>query len=139
MLLLAILFTCLINSNSFYVNKTAKKNTVFFSRLFERDDFIREDIKINKENNLNLENKKKEDDDDNEEDSQEENNVETRSGRSVDQDGKTNIWSIEPTMKLQENEANNLLKLTGIFFSVILVTFQIFLLANPIFPDPSDY
>ena len=143
MLLLAVLVTYLVNSNSFYVNKTAKKNPVFFSRLFEREDFIKEDIKNNKENNLNFENEKKNDqmtqDDEIVENDQEEEIIVTRSGRSLDQDGKTNIWSVEPVMEIQENKANNLLKLSGIFFGVILVTFQFFLLTNPILPDPSDY
>ena len=69
----------------------------------------------------------------------ESNNSTIRSGRSLDQDGKTNIWSVEPTMIVDESDDNDLLKIIGIFCSVVLVTFQFFLLTNPIFPDPSDY
>ena len=103
--------------------------------MFEKEDFIREDI-------IKNENKLQELDKQNEILNQtliETNNSVIRSGRSLDQDGKTNIWSIEPTMIVDETKEKNLFKLFGLFITSMLVTFQFFFLINPILPDPSDY
>ena len=134
MLVLFLIFTIFLKSNCFvFVNNNNKQNTVFFSRLFERDDFIRQDIEIKKE--VVIENKQELEEISNNTYSK---NTTIRSGRSLDQDGKTNIWSIEPKMIIEEKE-KDIFKLLGIFCSAILVTFQFFLLTNPVFPDPSDY
>ena len=143
MLIVILIFTIFLKSDSFIVVGTSKRQcTFFYSRLFEREEFIRQGIE--KKNELKIKNMEKvEELQEVEELSNvtliESNNSTIRSGRSLDQDGKTNIWSVEPTMIVNESDDNNLLKILGIFCSVILVTFQFFLLTNPIFPDPSDY
>lgn len=134
---LFLVLTTLFKSNSFVIlGNKFNTNNIFFSRLFERDDFIRQDLVKKKE--IFLENTEQLDKISNTTIA-ESNNSTIRSGRSLDQDGKTNIWSIEPKMLIDESKENDLFKLFGIFASAILVTFQFFLLTNPIFPDPSDY
>lgn len=134
MLILFLIFTIFVKSDCFVVvGFNNRLNTIFYSRLFEREDFARANIE--KKNEIKIEDQ---------EDIFnvtliESNNTIIRSGRSLDQDGKTNVWSIEPTMVIDESKGNDLFKLFGVFFSVILVTFQFFLITNQIFPDPSDY
>jgi hypothetical protein len=133
MLVLFFIFSIFLKSKCFtFVGKNSRNNVIFFSRLFERDDFIRQDIKRNNELLM----------DDNEETNfnvTESKNITIRSGRSLDQDGKTNIWSIEPTMFVEESKDKNTFKLLGILCGVILIMFQIFLSTNSLFPDPSEY
>lgn len=133
MLVLFFIFSIFLKSKCFtFVGKNSRNNVIFFSRLFERDEFIRQDIKRN--NELLIDN--------NEETNfnvTESKNITIRSGRSLDQDGKTNIWSIEPTMIVDESKDKNIFKLLGIFCSVILIIFQIFLSTTSLFPDPSEY
>ena len=133
MLVLFFIFSIFLKSECFtFVGKNSRNNVIFFSRLFERDDFIRQDIKRNNELLM----------DDNEETNfnvTESKNITIRSGRSLDQDGKTNIWSIEPTMIVEESKDKNIFKLLSILCSVILIMFQIFLSINSLFPDPSEY
>ena len=133
MLVLFLIFSIFLKSECFtFVGKNSRNNVIFFSRLFERDDFIRQDIKRNnelliydnEETNFNVTESK---------------NITIRSGRSLDQDGKTNIWSIEPTMIVEESKDKNIFKLLSILCSVILIMFQIFLSINSLFPDPSEY
>ena len=133
MLVLFFIFSIFLKSKCFtFVGKNSRNNVIFFSRLFERDEFIRQDIKRNnellivnnEEINFNVTESK---------------NITIRSGRSLDQDGKTNIWSIEPTMIVDESKDKNIFKLLGIFCSVILIIFQIFLSTTSLFPDPSEY
>ncbi len=133
MLVLFFIFSIFLKSECFtFVGKNSRNNVIFFSRLFERDDFIRQDIKRNnelliydnEETNFNVTESK---------------NITIRSGRSLDQDGKTNIWSIEPTMIVEESKDKNIFKLLSILCSVILIMFQIFLSINSLFPDPSEY
>jgi hypothetical protein len=146
MLTIFLIFTFFLNSDSFILlGNNKKKVTIFYSRLFEREEFIRQGIEKKKE--LKIKDIEEVEQIQGDEDPQElsnvtlieSNNSTIRSGRSLDQDGKTNIWSVEPTMIVDESDDNDLLKIIGIFCSVVLVTFQFFLLTNPIFPDPSDY
>ena len=101
MLVLFFIFSIFLKSKCFtFVGKNSRNNVIFFSRLFERDEFIRQDIKRNnellivnnEEINFNVTESK---------------NITIRSGRSLDQDGKTNIWSIEPTMIVDESKDKN--------------------------------
>lgn len=134
MLTLSLILIILLKCNSFII-PVNKNNNIFTNKMFEKEDFIREDI-------IKNENKLQELDKQNEILNQtliETNNSVIRSGRSLDQDGKTNIWSIEPTMIVDETKEKNLFKLFGLFITSMLVTFQFFFLINPILPDPSDY
>lgn len=134
MLSMSLILISLLKCNSFII--PVNKNNNFLIRMFEREDFIRKDIIIKDEEKL------KEIDEEKLLLNQtliEINNSVIRSGRSLDQDGKTNIWSIEPTMIVDETKQKDLFKLLGLFISAILITFQFFLLINPILPDPSDY
>ena len=131
---MAKILIILLKCNSFII-PVNKNNNIFTNKMFEKEDFIREDI-------IKNENKLQELDKQNEILNQtliETNNSVIRSGRSLDQDGKTNIWSIEPTMIVDETKEKNLFKLFGLFITSMLVTFQFFFLINPILPDPSDY
>lgn len=135
MLTLFLIFSIFLKSDCFiFVGNSNRQTTFFFSRLFEREDYIRQDIE--KKNDMVIKNTEEIKEVSNITDSK---NTTIRSGRSLDQDGKTNIWSIEPKMIIDESKDNDLFKLFGIFGSAILVTFQFFLLTNPIFPDPGDY
>lgn len=134
MLSMSLILISLLKCNSFII--PVNKNNNFLIRMFEREDFIRKDIIIKDEEKL------KEIDEEKLLLNQtliEINNSVIRSGRSLDQDGKTNIWSIEPTMIVDETKQKDLFKLLGLFITAILITFQFFLLINPILPDPSDY
>jgi len=135
MLSLSLILFSLLKCNSFII-PINKNNNIFITKMFEREDFIREDIVIKNEEKI------KEIDQEKLLLNQtliETNNSLIRSGRSLDQDGKTNIWSIEPTMIVDETKQKDLFKLLGLFITAILITFQFFLLINPILPDPSDY
>ena len=135
MLSLSLILIILLKCNSFII-PINKNNNNFFIRMFEREDFIREDIIMKNEEKI------KEIDQEKLFLNQtliETNNSLIRSGRSLDQDGKTNIWSIEPTMIVDETKQKDLFKLLGLFITAILITFQFFLLINQILPDPSDY
>ena len=135
MLILFLIFSIFLKSDCFIFVGNSNRQTIFFlSRLFEREDYIRQDIE--KKNDMVIKNTEEIKEVSNITDSK---NTTIRSGRSLDQDGKTNIWSIEPKMIIDESKDNDLFKLFGIFGSAILVTFQFFLLTNPIFPDPGDY
>merc|ERR1719181_1220948 len=70
-----------------------------------------------------------------------EGNRRVRLGRSKDQDGKSNIWSIEPKMEVMdgdENEPNQLVILGGVF-AAVAAAIPIFLALTKVLPDPSDY
>jgi hypothetical protein len=68
-------------------------------------------------------------------------NKRVRLGRSKDEDGKSNVWSIEPRMEVvedEEEEPNNF----GIFGAVIgsaLACLPLFLAFSKFFPDPNDF
>jgi hypothetical protein len=71
-------------------------------------------------------------------------NKRVRLGRSRDQDGKSNIWSIEPTMQVVEEEegssstTKNLL-IGGAVIAAAVASLPLFSLFSTLFPDPSDY
>lgn len=69
-------------------------------------------------------------------------NKRVRLGRSKDQDGKSNIWSIEPKMEVMEGEdesgKSNLFILGGVL-AAVAAAIPIFLTLTKLLPDPSDY
>ena len=68
-------------------------------------------------------------------------NKRVRLGRSKDQDGKSNIWSIEPKMEVMEGDENqpNQLFILGGVFAAVAASIPIFLALTKVLPDPSDY
>ena len=65
-----------------------------------------------------------------------------RLGRSKDQDGKSNIWSIEPTMEvIEEDESpfNSNLKIAGVVIGAAIATLPLFNAFSSLFPDPADF
>jgi hypothetical protein len=65
-----------------------------------------------------------------------------RLGRSKDQDGKSNIWSIEPTMEVVEEEESSLnsnLKIAGVVIGAAIATLPLFNAFSTLFPDPADF
>jgi hypothetical protein len=69
-------------------------------------------------------------------------NRRVRLGRSRDQDGKSNIWSIEPTMQVVEDEADDLKKNLAVGGAVIgaaLVSLPLFTAFSTLFPNPADF
>lgn len=70
-----------------------------------------------------------------------ESNRRVRLGRSRDQDGKSNIWSIEPKMEVEDeidNKKTNLFVVGGVFAAVALAL-PAFVAFTKILPDASDY
>ena len=70
-------------------------------------------------------------------------NKRVRLGRSRDQDGKSNIWSIEPKMEVVEEEeggslGKNLL-VGGLVIAVSLAALPLFSAFSSLFPDPADF
>ncbi|KAJ1399995.1 hypothetical protein B484DRAFT_458237 [Ochromonadaceae sp. CCMP2298] len=68
----------------------------------------------------------------------------TRLGRSRDQDGKSNIWSIEPRMEVaedevEENQTKKNLLIGGGVIGAALACLPLFKLFSSLFPDPSDF
>ena len=68
-------------------------------------------------------------------------NKRVRLGRSKDQDGKSNIWSIEPKMEVMEGDENqpNQLFILGGVFAAVAAAIPVFLALTKVLPDPSDY
>jgi hypothetical protein len=69
-------------------------------------------------------------------------NRRVRLGRSRDQDGKSNIWSIEPTMQVEEEEEGGVSKNVVVGLSVLvaaLVSLPLFSSLSSLLPDPSDF
>lgn len=70
-------------------------------------------------------------------------NRRVRLGRSRDQDGKSNIWSIEPTMEvIDEEEGGSLQKnlfIGGAVIAAALISLPLFSAFSQLFPDPSDF
>lgn len=65
-----------------------------------------------------------------------------RLGRSKDQDGKSNIWSIEPTMEVVEEEeesSNSNLKIAAVVIGAAIATLPLFNAFSTLFPDPADF
>ena len=128
-----------IASGFVLLNNKYNYYTKLYSRLFEREGklFERNDLLLEKRPVLNSTIDTEIISEVNIDEEYIEKNI--RTGRSTDEDGKTNIWSVEPTMEIDNKKTNDVFKLLGIFISVTLVTCQFFLLTNPILPDPSDY
>lgn len=70
-------------------------------------------------------------------------NKRVRLGRSRDQDGKSNIWSIEPTMEVEEEGEDNAgqknLIIAGAVIGTAVACLPLFNLFSKLFPDPSDF
>lgn len=68
-------------------------------------------------------------------------NKRVRLGRSKDQDGKSNIWSIEPKMEVEGEEegAKNNVIILGAVLGAVAVCVPAFLALSKLMPDPSDY
>ena len=71
-------------------------------------------------------------------------NKRVRLGRSRDQDGKSNIWSIEPTMEVEEGEeaedgGKKNLVLGGVIIATAVAALPLFSLFTKLLPDPSDF
>ena len=69
-------------------------------------------------------------------------NERVRLGRSRDQDGKSNIWSIEPRMEVEEEEGDQTKKnllIAGGVIGVAIACLPIFQAFSKLVPDPSDY
>eukprot|EP01038_Epipyxis_sp_PR26KG_P007221 gene7221-9852_t len=68
-----------------------------------------------------------------------------RLGRSRDQDGKSNIWSIEPTMQVVEEEGSdpNQIKknliIGGVVIGAAIAVLPLFNAFSSLLPDPSNY
>ena len=67
-----------------------------------------------------------------------------RLGRSRDQDGKSNVWSIEPRMEVEEvnkngEEVNVNVKVGGLALSAVVIALPVFLALSKVLPDPSDF
>jgi len=60
----------------------------------------------------------------------------SRLGRPKDEDGKSNIWSVEPKVEVVDDLDKNIVVLGLFTFSVIAVSP---LLLNAVFPDPSGF
>ena len=66
-----------------------------------------------------------------------------RLGRSRDQDGKSNIWSIEPTMEVEDDEEGSgttkNLVIAGAVIGTAIACLPLFAAFSKLFPDPSDF
>ena len=67
-------------------------------------------------------------------------NKNIRLGRSKDQDGKSNIWSVEPKMEVIEEdddltEDNKNILITGFLITSFIVTIPLFNIFNSLLPD----
>ena len=71
-------------------------------------------------------------------------NKRVRLGRSRDQDGKSNVWSIEPRMEVEDSDedeesVNVNIKVAGLAIGAAIVSLPIFLALSKMLPDPSDF
>lgn len=70
-------------------------------------------------------------------------NRRVRLGRSKDQDGKSNIWSIEPAMEVIDEDENGgpqkNLFIGGAVIAAALLSLPLFSAFSQLFPDPSDF
>ena len=70
-------------------------------------------------------------------------NKRVRLGRSRDQDGKSNIWSIEPTMEVTdepvEDQGKKNLLIGGGVIAIAIACLPLFSLFSKLFSDPSDF
>lgn len=68
----------------------------------------------------------------------------SRLGRSKDEDGKSNIWSVEPKMepKVEDEEVDELNKnivVLGLLVTSAIAISPVLKLLNSVFPDPSGF
>lgn len=67
----------------------------------------------------------------------------TRLGRSRDQDGKSNIWSVEPKMEvvseLGGNDFKKNLIIGGLVIGTAIISLPLIQALGGLFPDPSDF
>lgn len=67
----------------------------------------------------------------------------SRLGRSKDEDGKSNIWSVEPKMEVVEDEEvdelNKNIVVLGLFACSVIAISPLLKLLNSVFPDPSGF
>jgi len=69
-------------------------------------------------------------------------NKRVRLGRSRDQDGKSNIWSIEPRMEVEESNEGSSKKnlfIVGAVIGAAIVSLPLFQAFSSLVPDPSDF
>jgi len=70
-------------------------------------------------------------------------NRRVRLGRSRDQDGKSNIWSIEPTMEVVDEESGGGVKknllIGGLVIGAAVAALPLFAAFSKLFPDPADF
>jgi len=69
-------------------------------------------------------------------------NKRVRLGRSKDQDGKSNIWSIEPAMQVVEEEEAGLKKnlfILGAVLGAVAIALPSFSALTALLPDPADF
>jgi hypothetical protein len=71
-------------------------------------------------------------------------NKRVRLGRSKDEDGKSNIWSIEPTMQVVEDEeqesgSTKNLFILGAVLGAVALALPAFSAFTTLLPDPSNY
>ena len=69
-------------------------------------------------------------------------NRRVRLGRSKDQDGKSNIWSIEPTMEVQDEDEDSTKKnlvILGAVLAGVAAALPAFVALTKLMPDPSDF
>ena len=65
-------------------------------------------------------------------------NKKVRTGRSEDEDGKTNVWSVEPKMEIVEEKSSSL-KILGFIIGTLSLSFQFYLMMTPFLSDLSEY
>lgn len=67
----------------------------------------------------------------------------SRLGRSKDEDGKSNIWSVEPKMEVVEDEEvdelNKNIVVLGLLATSVIAISPLLKLLNSVFPDPSVF
>jgi len=70
-------------------------------------------------------------------------NKRVRLGRSRDEDGKSNIWSIEPTMQVEDEEeegsGNKNLFIGAAVIATAIAALPLFNAFSGLFPDPTDF
>ena len=68
-------------------------------------------------------------------------NKRVRLGRSRDQDGKSNIWSIEPRMEVdgEEGGSSKNLVIAGVVIGAAIASLPLFNAFSSLFPDPTDF
>ena len=135
----------IINTNKKHSNKA-----ILFSRLFEREHIPQSGINLNKAKEKAQLNStqiiidtsiiSEETDDTNEAEEYEivEINKKVRTGRSEDEDGKTNVWSVEPKMEIVEEKSSSL-KILGFIIGTLSLSFQFYLMMTPFLSDLSEY